>query len=206
MTDWPLFVVECFVALGTLGLAWFTMRLARSTKLDVEAQWRPLLVPRQLQDATQLVSMRGATIWAEVAGANLFRFCFENVGKGAALDVHGIVAERQFPGIRIYRESDALSSPVIAANGHAFFQRTVKWLDKNRIDVIVEYADLAGNPHRTEATYQREGENAPWAVTSVNPRPPHVRSAWEYAVLGTRSKLRHPSQAVKKWWLRNPPY
>jgi len=34
MVDWPLFIVECFVALGTLGLALFTMRLARSTKAE----------------------------------------------------------------------------------------------------------------------------------------------------------------------------
>jgi hypothetical protein len=201
MVDWPLFVVECFVALGTLGLAWFTMRLARSTKLDVEAQWRPLLVPCELE--TPETGIPTKIGWADLGNLDVFTFAFKNTGKGAALDIGGEMGSVNFIDI------EPISNPVLGVDEHAEFHggpiRDLH-LANNRIGVNVSYSDLAGNRHETFAVYRRTDDDAPWRVIEVTPQPPeypHPGTMWRRHAV---QRLRHPFRAVKRWWLRNPLY
>ena len=157
------------MALGTLSLALFTFLLAQSTKRDVEAQWRPLLVPVSRQDT----DASGAAVsgWAYLTDLGDFRFAFKNVGKGAALDVIGHVSDVMGPEGRMYWQCESLWSPVMAVEAHADFRwATTDALVNNRIRVLVFYSDLAGNAYRTEAEYERLNNNWTWLVRRVTPR------------------------------------
>lgn len=201
MTDWPLFAVECFVALGTLGLAFFTMRLARSTKLDVEAQWRPVLVPCEHKDN----DFDGNTWfgWAYLNDLGDFRFAFKNIGKGAALEIGGEMGSVSFIDI------EELSVPVLGVDQWTLFHGgPIRDLHdaNNRVEVSVSYYDIASNRHESYAVYRRDDDDAPWQVIEVNIRPPeysHPVIMWRRRMM---YRLRHPLRAVKRWWLRNPPY
>lgn len=63
------------LAVGTVGLAFFTYRLARSANESERANWRPILIP--------------ATDNIEAWGENEFRIQLKNVGRGPALGVNG---------------------------------------------------------------------------------------------------------------------
>jgi len=199
MTDWPLFIVECFVALGTLGLAWFTMRLARSTSMDVEAQWRPLLVPCQLETWDQGIPTQVG--WAALGGGGAFYFAFKNIGKGAALSMGGEIRAVSIVGLEL------LLNPVLGVNEQtAFHGGPINELDDNRVRVRIDYSDLAGNRHRTDATYRRINSNLSWQVEKVTPQPTEYLSPATVWRRRTSLGWRNPFLAVKRWWLRNPPY
>ncbi len=205
MTDWPLFIVECFVAVGTLGLAGFTMLLARSTKADVEAQWRPLLIPSELERPD--IGIPSKMGWAFLTGDGVFAFDFTNVGKGAALDVRGYLSEQVYANVRISHDCDDLWSPVVAVDAHAEFHGpgNITEFADNRLHVLVLYTDLGGHGHQTQATYRRT-EKMAWVVASVNPRPPQYMGRIELAAKLSVWRASAPFRAVKRWWLRNPPY
>jgi hypothetical protein len=204
VTDVPLIIVECLVALGTLGLAWFTMRLAQSTKRDVEAQSRPLLVPGQIAGHDE----DGGSIWlwAFLADDGSFRFAVKNVGKGAALD---LLAELGIGGIA---DCEPPSNPVVGVGETAPVRGGLITLGdlhqaNNRVEVTVVYRDLAGNRHETFVVYRRPDDDAPWANIEVSPQPPEyphpVNEWWQRHVMKT---VRQPLGIIKRWWLRNPPY
>jgi hypothetical protein len=201
VTDVPLIIVESLVALGTLSLAGFTYLLAQSTKRDVEAQWRPLLVPGQIVDVEAFGER--IMVWAFLADDGDFRFGVKNVGKGAALD---LLAEL---GLGAIADCEPPENPVVAVNETTPVHGgriTLEDLHQsnNRVEVTVIYNDLAGNRHETFVVYRRRDDDAPWEIVEVTPQPPeyfHPVTEWRRRVL---HRLRHPFRAVKRWWLRNP--
>jgi hypothetical protein len=156
--------------------AFLTRKLAESTKQDVAAQWRPLLVPCRLQ-GTQISVARGGmgfdTIevgWANLADEGEFHCGFENVGKGPALALAG--CELALPisdGKRSPYYFNPLATPVLPIDGKAFFVRTDASVDDNRVRVRIDYTDLAGSAHHTHAVYRREtkGDGTAWFVEKV---------------------------------------
>ena len=156
--------------------AFLTRKLAESTQQDVAAQWRPLLVPCQLQ-GTQISLARGGmgfdTIevgWANLTDEGEFHCGFENVGKGPALALAG--CELALPisdGKRSPYYFNPLATPVLRIDGKAFFVRTDASIDDNRVRVRIDYTDLAGSPHHTHAVYRREtkGDGTAWFVEKV---------------------------------------
>src|ERR1700733_11155886 len=122
---WIAIAAALLTGAGTLTLAFFTWRLARSTKLDVEAQWRPLLVPcfhhrPAVSDVPMALQVRlgGWSGWANLSVLGAFEFAFENVGKGAALDVRGFVSNPAGKVV-LFGQCGPLWSPVIAVTESA---------------------------------------------------------------------------------------
>jgi len=167
--EWIAIAAALLTGVGTTSLAFFTWRLARSTKSDVEAQWRPLLVPCELERPEQGIPSNVG--WADLSDLNDFQFAFKNVGKGAALDVSALVGEQQVRGYFIGCE--ALWSPVVAVDARADFHHVVDstTFADNSVDVLILYADLAGNAHQVEAEYTRINNNRTWRVDTVNTHP-----------------------------------
>jgi hypothetical protein len=169
VTDWPLFGIECFVAAGTLAMALFTFRLARSTKLDVEAQWRPLLVPGEFLGPDNASFLEA--LYTEDDGD--FQFAVKNVGKGAALDLFA-----EF-GLGAIADCDPPGNPVVAVNDTTLMHGgliTFEDLEQSngRVEVTVIYRDLAGNRHETFIVYGNRDDGEPWEVREVTPKPPET--------------------------------
>jgi hypothetical protein len=194
---WIAIIAEALAAVGTFLLAFFTWRLARSAKLDVEAQWRPLLVPGHWQDAG-VALLASDWAWAYLSDLGEFHFAFENVGKGAALDVRGRVADQSSGNATLFYDCEALSLPIVDVGYSANFHGPGS-LTENHVRVVVEYADLAGNTHSTEAIYLRINDNLNWRVESTDPRPPRYMQQAEYAA---KIRLRRVGRPFRAAWSR----
>jgi hypothetical protein len=191
-------VAEIAVAAGTIGLAIFTARLAHSTRKDVEAQWRPLLVPCFHEpDLTRVWAAPDWAGWATVTDGGAFRFSFQNVGKGAALQLEVSVADPPTSTTN-FISCGPLRSPVLAVEKKAVLQHEHATIADNRIRVRVDYADLAGNPQHTVALYEHVPDGLPqWIVESVQPGTTrHVSEATWWRRRRTR---------VKRWIASRPP-
>jgi hypothetical protein len=184
---WIAIAAEGLAGLGTLLLAFFTWRLARTTRLDVEAQWRPLLVPCKIEQPSR---------WADLTDDGEFVFGVENVGKGAALGVIGSVADPPHDGGYAYLACDPLSSPVVAVGSRVAFRRPRAAIAENKMRVSVGYEDLAGNPHHTQAVYRRINDNQTWRVESVDAGPKFVTRR-EMAVSNLLWRLRAPVRGLR---------
>jgi hypothetical protein len=168
--EWIAIAAALLTGFGTTTLAFFTWRLAGTTKADVEAQWRPMLVPRFHQSAAMPgMRLHGWLGWAEVLDDNeVFLFSFQNIGKGPALKVRGSVAKP--PLSATFVPCGALASPVFAVDDRTAFRFPNVAIADNRVRVRVYYADLAGHPQRTDAVYKRVPDGNPeWVVESVEP-------------------------------------
>jgi hypothetical protein len=166
--EWIAIGAALLTGFGTTTLAFFTWRLAGSTRADVEAQWRPLLVP-SFHNAIPGIPTSEWSGWATVTDENAFRFSFQNVGKGAALKLTASVADPPSSTTH-FISCGPLRSPVLAVEKTAVFEREHATIADNRIRVRVDYADLAGNPQHTVAVYLRVPDAHPdWVVESVEP-------------------------------------
>lgn len=164
------------VALGTGALALFTWRLARSTRQDVEAQWRPLLVPYRVHIT---VSDVASNAWADIStdamtGEIYFGFAMENVGRGAALGVSAAEQIWRKDGSNVIVPCDGPRSPVIAVGAATEFFTSKASPDDDRKSVVVEYKDLADHIYRAEVTYENDGSY--WEVIRSVASGPHSRS------------------------------
>lgn len=170
-----LIVAEIAVAVGTIGLAIFTARLAHSTRKDVEAQWRPLLVPC-FHNAIKGKVGSDWTGWAALMEAGPFRVAFQNVGKGPALDLRVSVADPPTSTTN-FISCGPVRSPVLAVEKWAVFGPEEPTFADNCLRVRVDYVDLAGNPQHTEAVYCRDPERgSEWAVKSVKTK--YMKATW----------------------------
>jgi hypothetical protein len=191
-------VAEIAVAVGTIGLAIFTARLAHSTRKDIEAQWRPLLVPCFHNAIPRAgIATTGWFGWASLTPEGAFLFSFQNVGKGAALQLKGAVANPP-TSTTDFVSLGPLASPILAVEDKAVFRRDRVTIADNRIRVRVDYADLAGNPQHTVAVYRRVVDGTPpWVVESVEPATTrYVSGATWWRRLDSR---------VKRWIASRPP-
>jgi hypothetical protein len=194
--SWVTIIVGAFSAAGTLTLAFFTWRLAGSTRADVEAQWQPLLVPaeRIVVDGMGMTTTEG---WAELTPVEQFLFCFKNIGKGAAIDVRGLT--RNGPAdIVLYGNCDDLPSPVVAVEGRADFRRVAATIDQNRVRAMVTYEDLAGNSYETTADYVRVSSNVEWRVEFVVPTRPVYLSGLRLLLLRLGWWVSWPLRGAKR--------
>lgn len=150
-----------------------TRRLAAATARDVEAQWRPLLVPCERDDDG--LPRVGAAGWLNMSNAGTFDFRLKNVGKGPALAIRGRALVPTVPGGRF--ACDDLANPVLAVDETvALVQRPAELTNPvidNRYRVQVDYTDLSGRPHHTQIVYRwvERDVDIPdeWVIESVAP-------------------------------------
>ena len=166
---WALFGAALLTFGGIFYQALLTRRVAEATRQDVEAQWRPLLVPAE-QGADD------ASVWWGLLADDLFSFRMENVGKGPALAIQGYElalpvtdgALSQFP-------CNELVSPVLSVNQTVTLRRRNASLDGNRLRFQIDYTDLGGRLYRTWVVYQRVDAHQAWSVENVTPEAPRPR-------------------------------
>lgn len=160
-------IIVIVAQIGVVGvtgvLAFFTWRLAHSTKRDVEAQWRPLLVPC-FHETTPTSPWTG---WAILADGT-FGFSFQNVGKGPALRLQFLVADPP-ASTTDFVSSGPSRSTILPVKKKAVFQVENARLADNRIRVRADYADVAGNKHHTVAVCCHVPVDDSWAVESIEP-------------------------------------
>jgi hypothetical protein len=155
--DWST-LAEGGVAIGTLGLAFYTSRLAKAANADVAAQWTPVLLAARGTEYTPV--RRGQQypprpFWRDQAMGTIF-FCVRNVGRGPALDAIWRVVDTDFSGPV---ESDPIA---IAPNEVALLQIRDFPLDVlgglEGQDLVVDYLDIIGHAHSTTLTVDSNGE------------------------------------------------
>ena len=149
-----------FAAIGYQAL--LTRRLAETTRQDVEAQWRPLLVPCE----------RGpepAAGWGYLSDVGTFDFRMKNIGKGPALVVKGYELNFGIPDGVSWPPCDELVNPVLAVNETAALVRVHARFVDNRLRFQVNYEDLSGWLHTTQVVYRGVDGGREWLIESVQP-------------------------------------
>jgi len=159
---------EALVAIGTLLLASATFILARSTRqlaretaVEVEAQWRPILVPVEgtiqvfMADLTELEEQIIERIPYQLVGgdehatADMVRrrvkMNIRNIGRGPALE---IMVSKLWEGWRPWTASST-DAGVIAPNDD-YGLETEGFTDDEGRDVRLQYRDLTGRRYITE--------------------------------------------------------
>lgn len=151
------------LASGTLFLAWATRRLATQTALEVQSQWRPILVPQEDTlkiwesdldpEEEQLLSRIGSEQWV---GGDRFvdtremqrrrmSVTFRNIGPGPALEV---VSTQLWAGPLPWWTSSR-DAAVLATGGEHHVEMS-GFPDRGNGSVRVQYRDLAGRRYSTE--------------------------------------------------------
>jgi len=149
---------DFFVALGTLGLAWFTARLAARTRdlaqetaADQRAQWRPVLLPIAATPS-QYYGARpdDPGIFYNLQEKSL-HVRIRNNGRGPALYVRAHLERAGEEGALSPRNwSRGTLAPGEAVEltfEHASFAQ--------RAQLLLDYRDLAGRPHASVCTIER---------------------------------------------------
>ncbi|WP_405856894.1 hypothetical protein OG407_09615 [Streptomyces sp. NBC_01515] len=146
---------EAAVAIGTIlltfvtgGLAWSTRQLAQETAADLQAQWRPLLLPvgeweeRSGRMITYPLGIRYS--------GNTLRVRIRNSGRGPALRVQ---AKLEYEGRRAFGPADWSSGAL--EDGNIKWLRFENALFEDEATLRITYDDLAGRPHSTESIIKR---------------------------------------------------
>lgn len=148
-----------FVALGTLGLAWFTARLAARTRdlaqetaADQRAQWRPMLLPiaatpsheygARPDDPGIFYNLQEQSLHVRIRNngrgpALYIRAQLERAGEAGALSPHNWSLGTLAP-------DEAVELTFV----HASFAQ--------RAQLLLDYRDLTGRPHASACTIERD--------------------------------------------------
>jgi hypothetical protein len=137
---------EALVAVGTLvlgaatfGLGWYTRKLARTSADDLQAQWRPIILPVPFGEPTA----RENVAYDEVEG--VLRVQVHNAGRGPALFLRAVVDPRGDPDER------GPVAALAAGEGRLFMFNRVK-NERQQAQILLDYRDLAGRPYSTSIT------------------------------------------------------
>jgi hypothetical protein len=159
---------DALVAFGTLALAavtfflaWSTRRLAVETATEVQAQWRPILVPvegsiemferdlseQELQIADKVLSQRigDREVDTREAIRRRVEMTIRNIGRGPALD---IMVSHLWEGPRPWTASST-NAGVIPADGEWILKQD-GFQDERSRDLRLQYRDLSGRRYMTE--------------------------------------------------------
>lgn len=134
---------EAFVAIGTVllavatfALAWLTRRLAQSGLEDVRSQYRPVLLPATDSATTRAVVLNRAE--------GSLRVRIRNVGRGPALFVRS-----QLDPFNASAANWSLAALAPGDEQDLIFRAVV---DRQLIQLLLDYRDLAGRAHSSSIT------------------------------------------------------
>jgi hypothetical protein len=137
---------EALVALGTLvlggatfWLGWHTRKLARTSAADLQAQWRPVILPNPASES----SARENVEYDEREG--ILRVPVQNAGRGPALFLRAVVDPRGDPDER------GPVAALAAGDGRLLIFGRVK-NERQQAQVLLDYRDLTGRPYSTSIT------------------------------------------------------
>jgi hypothetical protein len=148
---------EALVALGTLGLGaatfwlgWHTRNLARSSAAELQAQWRPIVLPAT-SSPEQLTPDR-----IGLGDGGRLQVAIRNAGRGPAL----FVRTELDPGAGATAEHGAIAAMAVGDLRFLTFQGVQR---DQHVQLLVDYRDLAGRPYSTSITLDLQNR-APYDV------------------------------------------
>jgi hypothetical protein len=137
---------DALVAIGTLALGgatfwlgWYTRKLARTSAADLQAQWRPIILPVPVGEPTARENVE----YDEVEG--VLRVQVQNAGRGPALFLQAVVDPRGDPDER------GPVAALAAGDGRLFMFKSVK-NERQQAQILLDYRDLTGRPYSTSIT------------------------------------------------------